>query len=29
MNGNYAAGVLEGLFHFFPVTADWLPWYKK
>jgi hypothetical protein len=24
MNGNYAAGVLEGVFHFFPVTADWL-----
>jgi sucrose-6-phosphatase len=24
MNGNYAAGVLEGLVHFFPETADWL-----
>jgi sucrose-6F-phosphate phosphohydrolase len=24
MNGNYAAGVLEGLAHFFPETAEWL-----
>ncbi|GAB6193823.1 hypothetical protein JCM39068_35740 [Desulfocastanea catecholica] len=24
MNGNYAAGVLEGLVHFFPESADWL-----
>ena len=24
MNGNYAAGVLEGLAHFFPQTAKWL-----
>jgi sucrose-6-phosphatase len=24
MNGNYAAGVLEGLAHFFPETADWI-----
>lgn len=24
MNGNYAAGVLEGLAHFIPQTADWL-----
>jgi hypothetical protein len=24
MNGNYAAGVLEGLVHFFPETADWI-----
>ena len=24
MNGNYAAGVLEGLVHFFPETAEWL-----
>jgi hypothetical protein len=24
MNGNYAAGVLEGLAHFFPETAAWL-----
>jgi len=24
MNGNYAAGVLEGLAHFFPETASWL-----
>jgi hypothetical protein len=24
MNGNYAAGVLEGLVHFFPETTDWL-----
>ena len=24
MNGNYAAGVLEGLIHFFPETANWL-----
>jgi sucrose-6F-phosphate phosphohydrolase len=24
MNGNYAAGVLEGVVHFFPETADWL-----
>jgi sucrose-6-phosphatase len=24
MNGNYAAGVLEGLVHFFPETAGWL-----
>ncbi len=24
MNGNYAAGVLEGLVHFFPETAAWL-----
>ncbi len=23
MNGNYAAGVLEGLVHFFPHTAEW------
>jgi sucrose-6F-phosphate phosphohydrolase len=23
MNGNYAAGVLEGVAHFFPKTADW------
>ncbi len=24
MNGNYAAGVLEGVVHFFPEIADWL-----
>lgn len=24
MNGNYAAGVLEGLAHFFPEIADWI-----
>jgi len=24
MNGNYAAGVLEGLVHFFPETTAWL-----
>lgn len=24
MNGNYAAGVLEGLVHFFPETARWM-----
>lgn len=24
MNGNYAAGVLEGVAHFFPETASWL-----
>lgn len=24
MNGNYAAGVLEGLVHFFPETGNWL-----
>ena len=24
MNGNYAAGVLEGLVHFFPESAEWL-----
>ena len=24
MNGNYAAGVLEGLVHFFPETVEWL-----
>jgi len=24
MNGNYTAGVLEGLAHFFPHTADWM-----
>jgi sucrose-6F-phosphate phosphohydrolase len=24
LNGNYAAGVLEGLAHFFPETADWI-----
>lgn len=24
MNGNYAAGVLEGLVHFFPETSGWL-----
>jgi hypothetical protein len=24
MNGNYAAGVLEGVVHFFPETAGWL-----
>jgi sucrose-6F-phosphate phosphohydrolase len=24
MNGNYAAGVLEGLAHFFPETIEWL-----
>jgi sucrose-6-phosphatase len=24
MNGNYAAGVLEGLVHFFPATAEWI-----
>jgi len=24
MNGNYAAGVLEGLAHFFPQTVDWM-----
>ncbi len=24
MNGNYAAGVLEGLVHFFPETAGWI-----
>lgn len=25
MNGNYAAGVLEGLVHFFPEAAAWIP----
>ncbi len=24
MNGNYSAGVLEGLVHFLPYTLDWL-----
>jgi sucrose-6F-phosphate phosphohydrolase len=24
LNGNYAAGVLEGLAHFFPETVDWI-----
>ncbi|WP_035239414.1 HAD-IIB family hydrolase [Desulfobacter vibrioformis] len=24
MNGNYSAGVLEGLVHFFPETLDWM-----
>lgn len=24
MNGNYSAGVLEGLIHFLPHTLDWL-----
>lgn len=24
MNGNYAAGILEGLVHFWPVTRDWI-----
>ncbi|MFO7714441.1 HAD-IIB family hydrolase [Desulfosarcina sp.] len=24
LNGNYAAGVLEGLAHFFPETAEWI-----
>jgi hypothetical protein len=24
MNGNYAAGVLEGMVHFFPKTVIWL-----
>jgi hypothetical protein len=24
LNGNYAAGVLEGLVHFFPETEKWL-----
>ena len=24
MNGNYAAGVLEGMVHFFPETANWI-----
>ena len=24
MNGNYAAGILEGLVHFLPETSDWL-----
>ena len=24
MNGNYAAGVLEGLVHFLPQAANWL-----
>jgi hypothetical protein len=24
MNGNYAAGVLEGLTHFLPETAGWI-----
>jgi HAD superfamily hydrolase (TIGR01484 family) len=24
MNGNYAAGVLEGIAHFFPETLDWM-----
>jgi len=24
MNGNYAAGVIEGVVHFFPETAGWL-----
>jgi hypothetical protein len=23
LNGNYAAGILEGLAHFFPATEDW------
>jgi hypothetical protein len=25
MNGNYAAGVLEGVAHFFPETVGWMP----
>lgn len=25
MNGNYAAGVIEGLVHFIPEAADWVP----
>jgi hypothetical protein len=25
LNGNYAAGVLEGLVHFYPETAAWVP----
>ncbi len=29
MNGNYAAGVLEGLVHFFPETAHWLTASRK
>jgi hypothetical protein len=24
MNGNYAAGVLEGVAYFFPETANWI-----
>jgi len=24
MNGNYSGGVLEGLAHFLPHTAEWL-----
>jgi hypothetical protein len=24
MNGNYAAGVLEGVVHYNPAAADWL-----
>lgn len=24
MNGNYSAGILEGLVHFFPATRDWM-----
>ncbi len=28
MNGNYAAGVLEGLVHFFPEVAAWIPAFR-
>jgi len=24
MNGNYSAGILEGVVHFIPATRDWL-----
>jgi len=24
MNGNYAAGVLEGLVHYFPESIEWI-----
>jgi hypothetical protein len=29
MNGNYAAGVIEGLMHFFPEIAGWLQYASK
>lgn len=29
MNGNYSAGVLEGLAHFFPETLDWMTLYTR
>jgi sucrose-6-phosphatase len=29
MNGNYAAGMLEGIVHFHPEVLDWVPWRKE